>query len=202
MAKRRYCRGTRQLTQQSLAVAAGSSPALSSIIQSIAVFYYIYNVLNFDKHYNSAKKLVGASGRDLVHHCYLLVHDKLEGFTYPDTYFHRTMLNQLSNKDSWRRQEATVHPKALMHEVSRAENIQESEYVDLWQGLNAYRINELIEHLHGEGPSEAAAVDVFRSKANGQTVKSISESTGVCRATLAECIEFVKSTVKERYTHD
>ena len=184
-------------------------------------------MLNFDKHYNSARKMVGASGPDLVHHCYLLVHDKLTGVEYPDTYFHRIMINQLSAKDKWRRLEAAVHPKVTMCRIDGHDRTNLSEYVlrgwsftnkgstgslvrnasiqpheehqDEWSKMDTVRLEAILNDLRHEGYAEE--IDVFMRKVKGQTVKSISEATGVCRATLADCIEFVRTTVKERYEH-
>ena len=156
-------------------------------------------MLNFEKHYNAARKMVGDSGPDLVHHCYLLVHEKLKGVAYPDTYFHRTMMNQLSAKDSFKRTEATIHPKVQMHWVGEVQDFPEINERDEWSNLNSVRVDEIIQELRNEGKNEE--VDVFIAKANGKSLTSISRSTGVCRETLYECIEFVKSTVIERYEH-
>ena len=156
-------------------------------------------MLDFNKHYNSARKMVGASGPDLVHHCYLLVHAKLEGVQYPDTYFHRTMINQLSKKDSFKRKQATVHPKASMRSIESTPQIPDTNEPDEWMQLNTLKVENILEDLRTDGHGEE--VRVFMAKASGQSVSEISRKTGVCRETLYECIEFVKSTVIERYEH-
>ena len=156
-------------------------------------------MLNLEKHYNAARKLVGDKGPDLVHHCYLLVHDKLEGVSYPDTYFHRTMINQLSKKDSFKRKQATVHPTALMQPIESTREVASTQEPDEWSNLNTLRVEGILQSIRDEGHDEE--VVVFMAKASGQSVSEISRKTGVCRETLYECIEFVKSTVIERYEH-
>ena len=187
-------------------------------------------MLDFNKHYNSARKMVGASGPDLVHHCYLLVHDKLPDVQYPDTYFHRTMINQLSNKDSWRRQEAPVHPKVKMFRIDGDDRHSASEHKlkmwsyknkahsplkgwpsdmqpheeqpDEWSQLNTLTVETILQDLRNEGESEEVAVSVFLSNATGKSISQISRETRVCRETLYDCIEFVRTTVKERYSNE
>lgn len=148
-------------------------------------------------HYKTAKVLAGSKGNDLVHHCYLLVHDKLDSVVHPDAYFQRTMRNQMSEKDSFKRQQSVIHPKVKTSSITGANTSRIEDDTSEIDALDLILVREIVEEIRNEGYE--AEVQVFDLKAKGMTVSAISEKTKVCRATLAECINFVVETVKERY---
>jgi len=150
-------------------------------------------VLDFEKQYRTARKLVGAEYRELVHMTFEAVHDKLQGVRYKDTYFTRCMMLMTKSGGKFTKQKRTFAHDQIDAENTEAKESDHSPYFEYCPE----KVNDILLSLEKEGHKEE--VQVFRLYLSGCNITQMHKITKVRRKELGECVKFVRETVRERY---
>ena len=141
-------------------------------------------LINWDKQYRTAFKLVGNLNKDLVHYCYLHIVDTVDttAIKYPDTYFYRVMISKITQF------------KKLYDPFT--EQISDIEDEPIEQ-INIPDISKQLEILSKQGYYEE--VYIFKCLAQGDKITDIAKKTHVHHAELKKMFNFVKDIILERY---
>lgn len=140
--------------------------------------------IDFEKQYRTAYKLVGKLNKDLVHHCYLRICDTVDttAIKYPDTYFYRVMISQLSSFKK------TYEPFTEEIKDVEDEHIEPTQLPDISKQLDVLSKQGYYEEVY-----------IFRCLANGEKITYLSKKTGVHHLELKKMFNFVKDIILEKY---
>lgn len=143
--------------------------------------------IDFEKQYRTAYKLVGNLNKDLVHHCYIRVNEMVDvsAIKYPDTYFYRVMISQLSSF-----MKLYDPHNEITHDV-KDEEINTTDLPD---------ITKQLDNLSKQGYYEE--VFIFKQLAQGNKITDLSKKTGVHHAELRKMFNFVKDIILEKYDNN
>lgn len=147
------------------------------------IIQYIRDVIDIEKFYRKASRLVGDLNRDLVHHVFEKTHDKLPSDN-PDAYFYRSMMNELRSDSKFRRN----------YDRIRIETEEQFEAIE----INTERVQGILNELSAEG--FGLEVKVFLEMAN-ESAHKIKKVTGVRYENLLNIRNFIRNEVIQRYGH-
>ena len=135
-------------------------------------------MFNFKKQYEIAATMVGELNKDLVHHCYLRIAERIDitRLKYPDTYFYSVMRSQV-------KEFMKMHDRQVFNEP--LDDIETTDSIE--------HIRKQLEQLRDAGFIEE--VYVFERLATGTKAVDLSEKTGISRALLKNIYNFVKNTI-------
>jgi hypothetical protein len=145
-------------------------------------------VIDIEKQYEYAKRLVGELNKDLVHHCILILHDKginTDKLKFPDTYFYRVMICEIDKRGGFTKK---YFPQLIPYDEDET-TFEKDPFV----------VQQILNEMVKEGYKEEVKLfRVYSLNINNFAIP-LQKKTGLHRNTLQNCINFVKQTIIERY---
>lgn len=142
-------------------------------------------MIDIEKFYRIAKSYVGNLNKDLVHHTFEKVHDKLSIAKDPEAYFYQAMRNQLRGDMTFRKHYDLV--KAVDYE----------DEVGALFDIDPDRVNAILKEISDEG--YRLEVKTFIEMSTDKSANELSKITGVRYDNLLKVRNFVRNEVIKRY---
>lgn len=141
-------------------------------------------MIDVEKFYKVARNYVGDLNKDLVHHTYEKVHDRIPKVN-PEGYFYRAMRNELRGDSKFRKQ------------YDRCKTITQEEEFDSLHVIDPDRVEEILRQLSNEG--HRLEVKAFIEMSVATTARQLKEKTGIRYNNLLKIRNFVRTEVIKRY---
>lgn len=142
-------------------------------------------MIDVEKFYQVARRYVGDLNKDLVHHTFEKIYDKLPSAQNKDAYFYRAMRNQLRSDMTFRKHYDLVKP------------FDHDEDIDALFDIDPDRVNAILQEISNEG--YRLEVRTFIEMSTDRSANELSKITGVRYDNLLKVRNFVKNEVIKRY---